>query len=98
METVSCMTKININSKMKKRKNCNFSTFHDMLLSVLETGKKKQRNFCVNHLRKTNKQYFNNSNIKTLSDGRNSGLISNHFFSDKGLNSSAIMLAKWCNY
>ena len=34
---------------------------------------KKQRNFCVKLLRKTKQDYFNNIDIKSASDTKNSG-------------------------
>ena len=48
---------------------------------------KKQRNFCVNLLRKTKKDYFNDLNIKNITDNM-------PYFSNKGLNSSSLILSE----
>ena len=48
---------------------------------------KKQRNFFVNLLRKTKKDYFNDSNIKKITDNK-------PYFSNKGLNSSSLILSE----
>ena len=47
---------------------------------------KKQRNFCVNLLRKTKKYYLENINVKDINDDKKS------FFSNKGLNTNKLML------
>ena len=36
---------------------------------------KKQRNFCVNLLRKTKKEYFENINVKDINDDKNHSLL-----------------------
>ena len=48
---------------------------------------KKQRNFCVEFLRKTKQDYFNNIDIKCVSDTK-------PHFSKKGLNSNKLFLPK----
>ena len=53
---------------------------------------KKQRNFCVNLLRKTNTEYFQKLNVKYLSDNRNFWKTIKPVFSNKGLNSNKLML------
>ena len=50
---------------------------------------KKQRNFCVNLLRKTKTEYFQKLNVKDLSDNRK---FWKTIFSNKGLNSNKLML------
>ena len=47
---------------------------------------KKQRNFCVNLLRNTEKDYFQKLNIKDLTDNKKLWKIIKPFFSNKGLN------------
>ena len=54
--------------------------------------KKKQRNFCVNLLRKTKTEYFQKLNVKDLSDNRKFWKTIKPFFSNKGLNSNKLML------
>ena len=54
--------------------------------------KKKQRNFCVNPLRKTKTEYFEKLNVKDLSGNRKLWKIIKPFFSNKGLNSNKLML------
>ena len=53
---------------------------------------KKQRNFCVNLLRKTKAEYFQKLNLKDLSDNRKFWKTINPFFSNKVLNSNKLML------
>ena len=50
---------------------------------------KKQRNFCVNLLRKTKTEYFQKLNVKDLSDNRK---FWKTIFRNKGLNSNKLML------
>ena len=53
---------------------------------------KKQRNFCVNLLRKTRTEYFQKLNVKDLSDNRKFWKTTKPFFSNKSLNSNKLML------
>ena len=53
---------------------------------------KKQRNFCVNLLRKTKTDYFQNLNIRDLSDNRKFWKTVKPYFSNKGLNSNKLLL------
>ena len=53
---------------------------------------KKQRNFCVNLLRKTKTEYFQKLNVKDLSDNKKFWKTIKPFFSNKGLNSNKLML------
>ena len=53
---------------------------------------KKQRNLCVNLLRKTKTEYFQKLNVKDLSDNRKFWKTIKPFFSNKGLNSNKLML------
>ena len=53
---------------------------------------KKQRNFCVNLLRKTKTHYFQKLNLKDLSDNRKFWKNIKPFFSNKGLNFNKLML------
>ena len=39
---------------------------------------KKQRNFCVKLLRKSKKNFFNNLNVKKITDNRNFRNLANH--------------------
>ena len=52
---------------------------------------RKQRNFCVNLLRNTKKDYFQKLNIKDLTDYKKLSKTINPFFSNKGLNSNKLM-------
>ena len=54
--------------------------------------KKKQRNFCVNLIRKTKTEYFQKLNVKDLPGNRKLWKIIKPFFSNKGLNSNKLML------
>ena len=47
---------------------------------------KEQRNFCVNLLRKTKNDYFQNLNIQDLSDNKKFWKTIKPYFSNKGLN------------
>ena len=49
---------------------------------------KKQRNFCVNLLRNTKKDYFQKLNIKDLIDKKKFWKTIKPFFSNKSLNSN----------
>ena len=64
----------------KKRTNDNWANY------------KKQRNFCVNLLRKTKTDYFQNLNIRDLSDNRKFWKTIKPYFSNKGLNSNKLLL------
>ena len=58
----------------KKRTNDNWANY------------KKQRNFCVNLLRKTKTGYFKNLNIRDLSHDRKFSKRIKPYFTNKGLN------------
>ena len=66
-------------SKNSSAKNCN--------------SQKKQINFCLKLLRQTKEKYFNNINVKKLSDKKFSKSVK-PFFSNKGLNSNNILLVE----
>ena len=55
---------------------------------------KKQSNFCRKLLRQTKEKYFNNINVKKVSDSDNKSFWKSvkPFFSNKGLNSNNILL------
>ena len=55
---------------------------------------KKQRNSCVNLLRKTKKDYFNDLNIKNITDNKAFWKTIKPYFSNKGLNSSSLILSE----
>ena len=55
---------------------------------------KKQRNFCVDLLRKTKRSYFEQINIKNISDNKKFWNTIKTFFSNKGLNSNKLMLTE----
>ena len=55
-------------------------------------NQKKQRNFCVNLLCKTKTDYFQNLNIRDLSDNRKFWKTIKPYFSNKGLNSNKLLL------
>ena len=57
-------------------------------------GYKKQINCCVNLLRKTNKEYFNDLNIKNITDNKAFWKTIKPYFSNKGLNSSSLILSE----
>ena len=52
----------------------------------------KQRNFCVTLLRRTKKEYFQNLNVKDLSDNKKFWKAIKPYFSNKGLNSNKMLL------
>ena len=52
---------------------------------------KKQRNFCVDILRKTKRSYFEQIHIKYISDNKKFWNTVKPFFSNKGLNSNILM-------
>ena len=54
----------------------------------------KQRNFCVNLLRKTKKYYFNDLDIKNITDNKAFWKTIKPYFSNKGLNSSSLILSE----
>ena len=53
---------------------------------------KRQRNYCVNLLRRSKKNYFKNLNVKNLTDNRKFWKTIKPFFSKKGANSNKLML------
>ena len=53
---------------------------------------KKQRNYCVNLLRKTKKSYLSKLNVKDISDNKRFWKTIKPFFNDKGLNTNKILL------
>ena len=53
---------------------------------------KKQRNFFVNLLRKTKKEYFENINVKDINDNKRFWKTIKPFFSNKGLNTNKLMI------
>ena len=55
---------------------------------------KKQRNFCVNLQRKTKIDYFNDLNIKNITDNKAFWKTIKPHFSNKGLNSSSLILSE----
>ena len=55
---------------------------------------KTQRNYCVNLLRKSKKQYFSNINISDVTDSKSFWKSVKPDFSNKGLNSNKISLVK----
>ena len=55
---------------------------------------KKQRNFCVKLLRKIKQDYFNNIDIKSVSDTKKFWKMIKPYFSNKGLNSNKIFLSE----
>ena len=55
---------------------------------------KKQRNFCVNLLRKTKKDYFSDLNIKNITGNKVFSKTIKPYFSNKGLNSSSLILSE----
>ena len=73
-------------SKFKK-KNC-----HKKRTDIIWTNYKKQRNFCVTLLRRTKKDYFQNLNVKDLSDNKEFWKTIKPYFSNKGLNSNKMLL------
>ena len=55
---------------------------------------KKQINFCVKLLRKTKQDYFNNIDIKSVSDTKKFWKTIKPYFSNKGLTSNKIFLSE----
>ena len=55
---------------------------------------KKQRNFCVKLLRQTKEKYFNDINVKSISDNKKFWKTIKPFFSNKGLNTNNMMLVE----
>ena len=55
---------------------------------------KKQINFCLKFLRQTKKKYFNNINVKKVSDNKTFWKSVKLFFSNKGFNSGNILLVE----
>ena len=53
---------------------------------------KSKRNFCLNLLRKTKKDYFQGLNVKDLSQNKNFGETIKYYFSNKSLNSNKLLL------
>ena len=53
---------------------------------------KRQRNYCVNLLRRSKKSYFGNLNVKNLTDNRKFWKSIKPYFSKKGVNSNKLML------
>ena len=68
------------NVSNKKRTDVNWANY------------KKQRNFCVTLLRRTKKEYFQNQNVKDLSDNKKFWKTIKPYFSNKGLNSNKMLL------
>ena len=64
----------------KKRTNDNWTNY------------KKQRNLCVNLLRKTKADYFQNLNIRDLSDNKKFWKTIKPYFTNKRLNSKKLLL------
>ena len=52
----------------------------------------KQRDFCINLLRKTKKEYFKNIIVKDINDNKKFWKTIKPFFSNKGLNTNTLML------
>ena len=76
-----------IRSRLKNRFNKNSS-------AKIWSSYKKQRNFCLKLLRQTKEKYFNNINVKKVSDNKNFWKSVKPFFSNKGLNSNNILLVE----
>ena len=55
---------------------------------------KTQRNYCVNLLRKSKKQYFSNINVRDVSDSKSSWKSLKPYFSNKGSNPNKITLVE----
>ena len=78
-KAIMCRSKLkNIYNKKRSNYNC--------------TNYKKQNNFCVNLLRKTKTDYFQNLNIRDLSDNWKFWQKMKPYFSNKGLNSNKLLL------
>ena len=54
----------------------------------------KQRNYCVDLIRKTNQQYYNNLDHKSVADNKSFWKNIKPYFSDKSLNFNKIMLVE----
>ena len=54
----------------------------------------KQQNFCVTLLWRTKTEYFQNLNVKDLSDNKKFWKANNPYFSNKGLNSNKMLLSE----
>ena len=74
-------------SRLKNKFNKNSSTKN-------WNSYKKQRNFCLKLLRQTKEKYFNNINVKKVSDNKTFWKSVKPFFSNKGLNSNNILLVE----
>ena len=61
---------------------------------LLTTKHFDSRNFCVNLLRKTKKDYFNDLNIKNITDNKAFWKIIKPYFSNKGLNPNSLILSQ----
>ena len=55
---------------------------------------KTQRNYCVNLLRKSKKQYFSNINVSDVTDNKSFWKSVKPYFSNKGSNSNKITLVE----
>ena len=77
---------IMVRSKLKNKYNKNRTENWDSY--------KKQRNFCVNLLKKTKKDYFNDLNIKNITDNKAFWKTIKPYFPNKGLNSSSLILSE----
>ena len=72
-------------SQLKNRYNKTIITKNDIYI-------KKQRNFCVNLLRKTKRNYFKNVKIQDTTDNKKIWKTIRPYFSDKGYNQSKITI------
>ena len=79
--------KIMTRSRLKKKFNKNSSAKN-------WNSFKKQRNFCLKLLRQTKEKYFNNINVKKVSDNKTFWKSVKRFFSNKGLNSNNMLLVE----
>ena len=57
-------------SKALRKAIMHRSKFKKKRTDIIWTNYKKQRNFCVTLLRRTKKDYFQNLNVKDLSDNK----------------------------
>ena len=55
---------------------------------------KKQRNFCVNLLRKTKRNYFKNVKMQAIRDNKKFWKTIRPYFSDKGYNQTKITIVE----
>ena len=53
---------------------------------------KSKRNFCLNLLRKTKKDYFQGLNVKDLFENKSFGKTIKYYFSNKSLNPNKLLL------